>query len=291
KEHYELHWSCPDCTKAVKGSELHGDIQAGVTMAIKDIQEDLLKTLRTKLSSDSTTSRSFSTSFRSSSQQHEEHNLPSRKRRRLFSDLTLPIQRDGTVPGSNVNTITAENDGTNTEPLIMNNASTALAASFAPFVVGTNTSSSAPLLIAARQAPTPKRIWLHLSGLDKSVTAEHVTSSVAFLLGTKDVIAFSLKRNGITADAMRSLSFKVRIPATLREKALIPETWPIGIRVRDFIFDCTTNPAPITVIASSNTTQQKVGSPSGSHRPLSKVKSKYLSIPFAAPYECAGEKM
>ena len=49
-------------------------------------------------------------------------------------------------------------------------------------------------------------------------------------LATNVVIGFSLLKRGVAPKLVSSLSFQVRIPISVREKALAEETWPAGVR-------------------------------------------------------------
>ncbi|XP_040152263.1 uncharacterized protein LOC120894012 [Anopheles arabiensis] len=109
------------------------------------------------------------------------------------------------------------------------------APSFPRTIIGTNLNCTALPVAHKSCPPASSRAWLHLSGLDNSVTSEHVTSAVASLLGSDDIIVFSLLRKGDDAATVRSLSFKVGIPGTLRAKAFLPNTWPLGLQVREFV--------------------------------------------------------
>uniref|UniRef100_UPI0020FFCC68 uncharacterized protein LOC120959094 n=1 Tax=Anopheles coluzzii TaxID=1518534 RepID=UPI0020FFCC68 len=122
-------------------------------------------------------------------------------------------------------------------------------------LVGTDPLSS-PLQAAPRE-PFTDRIWIRLSRLSTAVTVEQVVASVKRRLATNDVerrknsagakaslnhtnnntndvIAYCLLRRGVSVDSMNWLSFKVRVPAILRDAALTPSTWPVGIGVREF---------------------------------------------------------
>ncbi|KFB35289.1 AGAP006157-PA-like protein [Anopheles sinensis] len=100
--------------------------------------------------------------------------------------------------------------------------------------VVTGSSLSSPKLVASQNA-RPLRFWLHLMGIAPSVTVDQVIASVQRRLGTDDVIAFSLLAKDVNPATRNALSFKVRIPMSCSEKALSAETWPTGIRVREFV--------------------------------------------------------
>ena len=78
-------------------------------------------------------------------------------------------------------------------------------------------------------------MWLHLSKLANTVTVDQVVSMVKSQLDTTDVIAFSLLKAETTISSVSSLTFKDRIIAALRDKALTAGSWPVGLGVREFI--------------------------------------------------------
>uniref|UniRef100_A0A182JJP5 Uncharacterized protein n=1 Tax=Anopheles atroparvus TaxID=41427 RepID=A0A182JJP5_ANOAO len=100
-------------------------------------------------------------------------------------------------------------------------------------VVITGTNAASPNLLATQER-SPQRFWLHIMGLANTVTIEQVTASVSRRLLTEDVLAFSLLGRGVDPSSRRSLSFKVRIPESCREKALRSDSWPVDVRVREF---------------------------------------------------------
>jgi len=105
--------------------------------------------------------------------------------------------------------------------------------SLPPIITGTNTTSAS--IPTVSQTPRTDYLWLHLSRLAASVTIEQVVSLVCLQLDTADAIAFSLLKAGTVPSPLSAVSFKVRIPAALRSKALNAASWPVGLGVREFI--------------------------------------------------------
>ena len=148
--------------------------------------------------------------------------LPSGKRRRLFRDVvafTEAIVVDN-APLYPVNTNT-DNTHQRNRP------------SLPPIITGTDTTTTS--IPTVSQLPRTNYMWLHLSRLAKTVTVDQVVSMVKSQLDTTDVIAFSLLKAGTTISSVSSLTFKVRIIAALRDKALTAGSWPVGLGVREFI--------------------------------------------------------
>lgn len=98
-------------------------------------------------------------------------------------------------------------------------------------IAGSSTES--PNLVTA-QRRVPQQFYLHLGGLANNVTVKEVSALVSKALATKDVFAVLLLRKGVDPASRRTLSFKVRIPESCREKALRCDSWPAGVRSREF---------------------------------------------------------
>uniref|UniRef100_A0A182IK55 Uncharacterized protein n=1 Tax=Anopheles atroparvus TaxID=41427 RepID=A0A182IK55_ANOAO len=205
KQYAYLHWSCPGCTKALSNprSKALKDIgvQAGFQSALGALVEALKEAIVQPLTS-------------------EMHSLV--KSSTAHSSCT----------GSNV----AASQADRTSPVAQSHrqftyADTLRRTPAPEHVVITGTNAASPNLLA-----TPQRFWLHIMGLANTITVEQVTASVSRRLVTEDVLAFFLLGRGVDPSSRRALSFKVRIPESCREKALRSDSWPVGVRVREFTF-------------------------------------------------------
>ena len=58
---------------------------------------------------------------------------------------------------------------------------------------------------------------------------------VKHALSIEDATAYCLIRQGTNTATLSFLSFKVLVPLTQRERALSPDTWPLGLSVREFV--------------------------------------------------------
>jgi len=96
------------------------------------------------------------------------------------------------------------------------------------------TDNDSPNLPTVQNRFVPK-MWLHLANIAPGTSCEQVVESVKRRLATTDVIAFSLMGKNFDTTLARPMSFKVRIPAHLRETALSSSVWPSNLRVREFI--------------------------------------------------------
>lgn len=215
----DLHWSCTGCTsmlkhprsKAVKEIGQIGGFQAALVSAMsatKALLEPLANDIRVGLAA----LKPASTPVMNKAHRSVLQPVPASKRRRVLDCSSSPAENDN-------------NMDVNTSPVLAHNSP-----SLPNELTGTDTSSS-PLIAVARA----NKLWIRLSHISPSVKVEQIVSFVERRLGTQDVLAFSLMKKGTCVEQMNSVSFKVRIPADLRDMALSPATWPVGVGVREFI--------------------------------------------------------
>ncbi|XP_055604310.1 uncharacterized protein LOC129752561 [Uranotaenia lowii] len=99
---------------------------------------------------------------------------------------------------------------------------------------------------------------LYLSGIGPRVPEERVMDMVRTHLGTSEIGLTKLVPKGRSLDSLSFVSFKVEAPLTLKNKALSTETWPVGVRFREFTVDRSTKPGfawepkPITPAMTAN---------------------------------------
>ncbi|KFB39526.1 putative nucleic acid binding protein [Anopheles sinensis] len=221
----DVHWSCPGCTKALSNSRaktlkdvgLQARFTKSIVTSLKDvIVEPLTAEVRSMLP----------TLIRG---------LPSPSL--IDCDRPVPPQHHNTTPRPG----RLSTESTNILAILTSQQVRA-PGSFAAVVArsqkyaretisGSNTAPSPDLV--ATQDRRPPHFWLHIMGIAPIVTTAQLIASVQGRLDADDVIAFPLLGNGVDPASRHSLSFKVRIPTSCREKAFSPETWPLGVRVRD----------------------------------------------------------
>lgn len=92
---------------------------------------------------------------------------------------------------------------------------------------------SAPMLTPAA---TPPLFWLYLSGFHPQVTAEDIEKIVGRCLPVIDgpIRATKLVPKDVDISKLTFVSFKVGLPPTSKDAALLPTAWPKGIRFREF---------------------------------------------------------
>ena len=224
-----LHWSCIACTNAIgnprskvfKGTGMQVGFQAALTAAVEAMKSSLVPPVVQEIRDGfAGFAASHSASFQHCNQFPPDA-LPNGKRRRLFREVVA--SSDTMFVDS-----AATSNITNT-----NNTHRIDRPSLPPIITGTNT-TSVPIPTVS-QIPKTEYLWLHLSRLAASVTTEQVISMVSSQLDTPDVIAFSLLKAGTVPNSLSAITFKVRIPAVLRSKALNAASWPAGLGVREFI--------------------------------------------------------
>lgn len=91
---------------------------------------------------------------------------------------------------------------------------------------------SAPMLIPA--AP-PALFWLYLSGFHPQVTTEDVEKIIGRCLPIDEPVRTNkLVPKDADISKLTFVSFKVGLPPMVKDAALLPATWPKGIRFREF---------------------------------------------------------
>lgn len=91
---------------------------------------------------------------------------------------------------------------------------------------------SVPSLVATAE---PEQFWLYLSGFHRQVTSEDVSKVVRCCLHTEsEAKVVMLVPKNVDMSRLTFISFKVGLPVDLKDAALLPSTWPQGIRFREF---------------------------------------------------------
>lgn len=82
------------------------------------------------------------------------------------------------------------------------------------------------------------RIWLFLSRFAPTVTEDHVITMVATRLSLRreEITVRKLVKLDVDPSTLRFISFKVAVPATKRDAALSPTSWPAALTFREFVF-------------------------------------------------------
>ncbi|XP_058839494.1 uncharacterized protein LOC131694974 [Topomyia yanbarensis] len=105
----------------------------------------------------------------------------------------------------------------------------------AKLLCGTANCNSGPNIVApgAIASDEPK-FWLNLSGIDPQVPDDTVLQLVRTRLDSEEVKADKLVPRGREVRTLSFVSFKVSMPVRLKAKAMTADTWPLGIRFREF---------------------------------------------------------
>lgn len=78
------------------------------------------------------------------------------------------------------------------------------------------------------------RFWLFFTRVKNCVTEQQILEFVTDRLGTDDAIVRKLVPAWKDTLSMPYISFKIGIHIRLKETALLPSTWPAGLRFREF---------------------------------------------------------
>lgn len=97
--------------------------------------------------------------------------------------------------------------------------------------------------IVAMTSPAPAvpfsvvedRRWIHASRFRPDTTGESVESWLKTKLNSNDVLCFPLVPRGRKIEDLRTISFKIAVPASMIEIAKDRSTWPKGVSIRDFV--------------------------------------------------------
>nr|XP_049462902.1 uncharacterized protein LOC125906722 [Anopheles coluzzii] len=227
----DLHWSCIGCTNMLKNPRCRSVKEIGAQVGFQAALNSAVAAIGKLVEPIVAEVRSGFTLLQTASTPHNRNSDPrpatGRKWRRIIEDSASPgVNKIVNSRGNILCATSSPNAYTNTT----------IAVQPAPTqpheLVGTDPLSS-PLQAAPRE-PFTDRIWIRLSRLSTAVTVEQVVASVKRRLATDDVTAYCLLRREVIVDSMNWLSFKVIVPAILRDTALTPSTWPVGIGVREF---------------------------------------------------------
>lgn len=92
------------------------------------------------------------------------------------------------------------------------------------------------IIATANQANEANEVkfWLYLSNIHPDVSDEAVTNMVQSNLGTKDATVTKLVPRGRDVSSLTFVSYKVGMAVDLKPKAMSLDTWPSGIRFREF---------------------------------------------------------
>lgn len=80
----------------------------------------------------------------------------------------------------------------------------------------------------------PEKFWLYLSGIVPDVPEQRVAELAQSKLGTTDLRVVKLVARGRDTNSLTFVSYKIGMPPEFKSIALASETWPRGIRFREF---------------------------------------------------------
>lgn len=98
---------------------------------------------------------------------------------------------------------------------------------------GTGDGNPGSSVVAAIQADN-SRFWLYLSNIHPDVSEETVTNMIHSNLGVNDVTVIKLVPRGKDVRSLSFVSYKVGMEVNLKSKAMCLDTWPSGVRFREF---------------------------------------------------------
>lgn len=99
--------------------------------------------------------------------------------------------------------------------------------------VGTSAADT-NLVVAEAASQDPDKFWLYLSGILPEVPESKVTELAESKLKTTNLRVVKLVPRGKDTRSLTFVSYKIGMPLELKSIALATETWPRGIRFREF---------------------------------------------------------
>lgn len=100
---------------------------------------------------------------------------------------------------------------------------------------GIGTSAEVSSLVATQSAEhDPEKFWLYLSGILPEVPETQVTELAQSQLKTNDLKVVKLVPRGKDVSSLTFVSYKIGMSPEFKSAALSTETWPRGIRFREF---------------------------------------------------------
>lgn len=99
--------------------------------------------------------------------------------------------------------------------------------------IGTSTADT-NLVASGTDEQGSNKFWLYLSGILPEVPESKVTELVESKLKTTDLRVVKLVPRGKDTRSFTFVSYKIGLPNDLKTLALASETWPRGIRFREF---------------------------------------------------------
>lgn len=108
-----------------------------------------------------------------------------------------------------------------------------------PAVSGTKTIDLSEIQLSVpsiTKAPLPEQFWLYMTGLNPLITDTDVQKIVSRCLNISDGAEVArLVPKGKDVSTLTFVSYKIGLDPALKELALEPSSWPVGIRLREFI--------------------------------------------------------
>lgn len=105
---------------------------------------------------------------------------------------------------------------------------------------GSNNSSNGTLIAAEISSKSDEhRRSIVVSNIAKGISADYLTNYLSneLQIDGSNIRTTSLKPARIADDQLRFLQFRVSVPENVYNKVMAPETWPTGVRVRDYVFN------------------------------------------------------
>lgn len=108
-----------------------------------------------------------------------------------------------------------------------------------PAVNGTKTIDLSEIQLSVpsiTQATVPNKFWLYMTGLNPLITDSDVQKIVSRCLNMSDGAEVTrLVPKGKDVTTLTFVSYKIGLDPDLKELALEPSSWPVGIRLREFV--------------------------------------------------------
>lgn len=250
-----VHWLCHECNN---GNKMIGTSIDNMSNAVDSLKKSLSSDLLTgfKLLTETLSSSLSSTNRSSINLCSDNNNSTKRRREEAISD-----SENEKEPTTRKKRFTAT----------PNNRSNSYKSTAVREPNFKSTDKRRPMVAAPE---SNKRKSVVISNIDKGISPAYLSNYLANELHIDEstIRTTLLKPSGIADESIKFLQFRISVPESIYYKVRAPDTWPTGVRVRDYVFNRRGGNAP-TSVSKSNFLSKRA-----SHAPIDQRPVETLTI-------------
>lgn len=131
-----------------------------------------------------------------------------------------------------------------------------------------------------------RRKSIVISNISKGISPEYICKYLSneLCINESAIRATSLKPAGITDENIKFLQFRISVPENIYSKARASETWPTGVRIRDYVFNRRGGNVPTSVV------REDFLSKCASHKTIDQQPAETWTLNATNTPKCASEK-